>query len=137
VPDEILRKPGRLTEEEYSILQRHPAMGALIVGAIPGMESILDAVRSHHERWDGKGYPDATQGEDTPFLGRIMAVADAFSAMTTDRPYRKGMDWETALSEIRAGIETQFDPVMADAFLRAAQTRLAQHSYQKALPRAA
>ena len=137
VPDEILRKPGRLTEEEYSILQRHPAMGALIVGAIPGMESILDAVRSHHERWDGKGYPDATQGEDTPFLGRIMAVADAFSAMTTDRPYRKGMDWETALSEIRAGIGTQFDPVMADAFLRAAQTRLAQHSYQKALPRAA
>lgn len=123
VPDEILRKPGRLTAEEYEILQQHPRMGALIVGAIPGMEEILDAVRSHHERWDGKGYPDATAGEETPFLGRLLAVADAFSAMTTDRPYRKGLEWEVALNEIRVHTGTQFDPTMADAFLRAARKR--------------
>jgi diguanylate cyclase (GGDEF)-like protein/putative nucleotidyltransferase with HDIG domain len=138
VPDEILRKPGRLTDDEYAVLQRHPAMGALIVSAIPGMESILDAVRSHHERWDGQGYPDGTAGEETPFLGRIMAVADAFSAMTTDRPYRKGMDWEIALNEIRKNSGTQFDPIMADAFVRAALKRKpVQQNQKNTLPLAA
>ena len=123
VPDEILRKPGRLTDEEYEVMKQHTHLGSLIVGALPGMESVLDAVRSHHERWDGKGYPDATAGEDTPLLGRILAVADAFSAMTTTRPYRKGMDWETALGQIGANVGTQFDPAMAAAFLTAAQKR--------------
>ena len=140
VPDEILRKPGRLTPEEFEIMQRHPRMGALIVGAIPGMESILDAVRSHHERWDGKGYPDGTAGEETPLLGRLLAVADAFSAMTTDRPYRKGLEWEFALHEIKANIGTQFDPEMAEAFLRAARKRrtsLEQPINQDDLPLAA
>ncbi len=123
VPDEILRKPGRLTPEEYEVLKRHPRLGALIVGAIPGMEEIVDAVRSHHERWDGGGYPDGTEGKATPMIGRLMAVADAFSAITTDRPYRRGADFGTALAEIRANIGTQFDPVMAHAFLRAAERR--------------
>ncbi|HZO90182.1 MAG TPA: diguanylate cyclase [Chthonomonadaceae bacterium] len=123
VPDEILHKPGRLTPEEYEVMKRHPRLGALIVGAVPGMEEIVDAVRSHHERWDGQGYPDGTKGEDTPFLGRLLAVADAFSAMTTDRPYRRGMDWDTALGEIKANIGTQFDPAIAQAFLRAAEKR--------------
>lgn len=127
VPDDILRKPGHLTPEEYEIMQRHPHIGSLIVGAIPGMECILDAVRSHHERFDGKGYPDALAGEDIPLLGRIMAVADAFSAMTTDRPYRKGLNWEVALAEIEANIGSQFDPTMARAFLRAADKRRAQY----------
>jgi putative nucleotidyltransferase with HDIG domain len=121
VPDDILRKPGRLTQEEFEIMKQHPHLGALIVGAIPGMESILDVVRSHHERWDGKGYPDALEGEKAPLLGRLLAVADAFSAMTTDRPYRKGLDWDAAMKEIRAGMGTQFDPKMAQAFLRAAE----------------
>lgn len=123
VPDEILRKPGRLTPEEYEIMKRHPRLGAMIVGAVPGMENVVDAVRAHHERWDGNGYPDATPGEETPFLGRLLAVADAFSAMTTDRPYRKGMDWNRAIQEIQANVGTQFDPTMAHAFLRAARKR--------------
>jgi diguanylate cyclase (GGDEF)-like protein len=123
VPDEILRKPGRLTPEEFEVMKRHPRLGALIVGAIPGMEGIVDGVRSHHERWDGNGYPDGTEGEETPFLGRLLAVADAFSAMTTDRPYRQGMDWDTAVQEIVANIGTQFDPTMAQAFLRAIKKR--------------
>jgi diguanylate cyclase (GGDEF)-like protein/putative nucleotidyltransferase with HDIG domain len=123
VPAEILRKPGRLTDEEYEVLKRHPQLGALIVGSIPGMETIVDIVRSHHERWDGRGYPDGTAGEATPFLGRLVAVADAFSAMTTDRPYRKGMDWAVALGEIEKNISTQFDPICAQAFIRAAGKR--------------
>ncbi|MCW3062530.1 MAG: ggdef domain, partial [Capsulimonas sp.] len=131
IPDEILRKPGRLTPEEYEVLKRHPRIGALMVGAVPGMESILDAVNSHHERWDGQGYPDAMAGEEIPLLGRIMAVADAFSAMTTDRPYRKGLDWEVALEEIRGNIGTQFDPAMADAFLKAAVKRAPQRYRQQ------
>jgi diguanylate cyclase (GGDEF)-like protein len=123
VPDSILRKPGRLTAEEYEIMKQHPHLGALLVGALPGMESSLDAVRSHHERWDGKGYPNGLAGNEIPLLGRILAVADAFSAMTTDRPYRKGMDWDKALAEIEANIGTQFDPVSGAAFLRAARGR--------------
>jgi len=124
VPDEILRKPGRLTPEEYEVMKRHPRLGELIVGGIPGMESILDAVRSHHERWDGGGYPDQLRGEQIPFMGRLLAVADAFSAMTTDRPYRKGMDFSVALEEIRANIGTQFDPTMAQAFIAACEKRV-------------
>ncbi len=123
VPDEILRKPGRLTPEEFEVMKRHPRLGELIVGGIPGMESILDAVRSHHERWDGLGYPDQLEGEQIPFMGRLLAVADAFSAMTTDRPYRKGMDMQVALEEIRANIGTQFDPLMAQSFLAACSKR--------------
>ena len=123
VPDEILRKPGRLTPEEFEILKRHPRLGALIVSGVPGMETILDIVQHHHERWDGKGYPDELKGEEIPMLGRLVAVADTFSAMTTDRPYRKGLSWEVALKEIQDSAGTQFDPDMADAFLRAAAKR--------------
>ena len=117
VPDEILRKPGRLTVEEYEVMKRHARIGALMISAVPGMEEILGAVASHHERWDGQGYPDALMGENIPLLGRIMAVGDAFSAMTTDRPYRKGLDWQVALDELRANSGSQFDPVMVQAFL--------------------
>ncbi|MBC8065305.1 MAG: diguanylate cyclase [Chlorobia bacterium] len=123
VPDEILRKPGRLTPEEFEVMKRHPRLGELIVGGIPGMESILDAVRSHHERWDGHGYPDQLSGEQIPFMGRLLAVADAYSAMTTDRPYRKGMEFAAALEEIRVNIGTQFDPQMAHAFMAACERR--------------
>jgi len=128
VPEDILRKPGRLTSEEYDIMKRHARLGALIVGALPGMESVLDAIRSHHERWDGEGYPDALEGEEIPLLGRILAVADAFSAMTTTRPYRKGMDWDDALVHIKANMGTQFDPMLAKAFIKAVQKRKAENA---------
>ena len=117
VPDAVLRKPGKLTEEEYQAIQQHPLMGAVIVGAVPGFEYTLDVVRHHHERWDGKGYPFGLQGEETPFLARLVAVADAFSAITMDRPYRKGMDREKALSVLEAGAGTQWDPECVQALL--------------------
>jgi diguanylate cyclase (GGDEF)-like protein len=123
VPETILRKPGRLTAEEFHIMKQHPEFGSFIVGGVPGLDSILEGVRSHHERWDGKGYPDGLAAEAIPFMGRLLAVADACSAMTTDRPYRKGLAWEDAMEEIRANVSTQFDPAMANAFLRASHKR--------------
>ena len=123
VPDAILRKPGALTEAEFEAVRQHPMMGAIIVGAVPGFEDTLDAVRHHHERWDGGGYPFGLRGEETPLLARLMAVADAFSAMTTDRPYRKGMDPARALTILQQGSGTQWDPVCVQAFL-AARTAL-------------
>ena len=117
VPNYILRKPGKLTEEEYRAIKQHPMMGAVIVGAVHGLEDTLEAIRHHHERWDGKGYPYGLKGEDTPLMARLMAVADAFSALTTDRPYRKGMDQERALNILEEGAGTQWDPVCVRAFL--------------------
>ena len=117
VPDDILRKPGRLTEAEFEAIQQHPAMGANIVGAVPGFEEALDAIRHHHERWDGGGYPFGLVGEDTPLAARLMAVADAYSAMTTDRPYRKGMPPQKAQRILEEGAGTQWDPKCVYAFL--------------------
>jgi diguanylate cyclase (GGDEF)-like protein/putative nucleotidyltransferase with HDIG domain len=123
-PEHILHKPGRLTEEEYEILKRHPELGAIIIGAMPGMEPILDIVRFHHERWDGAGYPLGLSGEAIPLLSRIVAIADAFSAMTTDRPYRKGLDFAIAIDQIQKGIGSQFDPELALIFIRTAKKRV-------------
>jgi len=117
VPDSILRKPGRLNDDEFQIMQQHPVFGALIVKDVPNLPEVLGGIRHHHERFDGKGYPDKLSGEDIPLLGRILAVPDCFSAMTTDRPYRKALSWSEALEEIEKGKSTQFDPQMADAFL--------------------
>ena len=118
VPDRVLRKPGALTDEEYQSVQQHPAMGAAIVGAVPGFEGTLETIRHHHERWDGGGYPDGLSGTETPFLARLVAVADAFSAMTTDRPYRKGMERGKALRILEEGAGTQWDPECVEALLR-------------------
>jgi diguanylate cyclase (GGDEF)-like protein len=119
VPDQILRKPGKLTDEEFEIMKQHPMLGWMIVSAIPALSETLPAIRHHHERYDGRGYPDGLAGEEIPLLGRLMAVGDAFSAMTTDRPYRKGMETHEAIAELRRGRGTQWDPQMVDAFLRA------------------
>ncbi len=119
VPDAILRKPGKLSGAEVKAIQQHPMMGAVIVGAVPGFEATLEAVRHHHERWDGAGYPFGLKGEETPLLARIMAVADAYSAMTADRPYRKGMNPQQAQAILSAGAGTQWDKECVAAFLRA------------------
>ncbi|MGI4787596.1 MAG: bifunctional diguanylate cyclase/phosphohydrolase [Janthinobacterium lividum] len=132
VPDRILRKPGKLTEEEFQAVQQHPVMGAIIVGAVPGFEETLGVVRHHHERWDGNGYPFGLIGKETPFLARLIAVADAFSAMTTDRPYRKGMDCTKALRILEEGVGTQWDPECIGAILRAYQPAK-QHAEKKLL----
>jgi len=119
VPDSILRKPGALSDDEFEAIKQHPQMGAIIVSAVPGLEETLDAIRHHHERWDGNGYPFGLTAEETPLIARLMAVADAFSAMTSDRPYRKGMPHSKAISILQDGAGTQWDAVCVDALLRA------------------
>lgn len=118
VPDAVLRKPGRLNDAEFDAIKQHPTMGAIMVGAVEGFGPTLDAVRHHHERWDGQGYPSGLKGTDIPFTARIMAVADSYSAMTTDRPYRKGMDPEVAFSILEKGKGTQWDPDCVEVFLK-------------------
>jgi len=119
VPDRILKKPGRLTPDETDIMNSHPALGEAIVAGLPDLAAIRTGVRSHHERWDGRGYPDSLAAEDIPFLGRLLAVPDCYSAMTTDRPYRAALSPARALAEISRGSGAQFDPIIAAAFLRA------------------
>jgi diguanylate cyclase (GGDEF)-like protein/PAS domain S-box-containing protein len=126
VPDYILRKPGKLNDEEYAAVQQHPTLGSILVGSVPGFEDTLEGVRHHHERWDGRGYPANLRGEETPLAARILAVADAYSAMTTDRPYRKGMAIDTALSILETGSGSQWDPICVDAFIRAIRAKRGQ-----------
>jgi putative nucleotidyltransferase with HDIG domain len=120
IDDAILRKPDRLTPDEYSIMQTHTVKGAAILSTIPDLHAVIPIVRSHHERWDGKGYPDRLAGEAIPLLARIVAVADAFDAMTSNRPYhkdKKGFTPEFAFEEVRKMAGSQFDPTCAKAFL--------------------
>ncbi len=131
VPDAILRKPGNLTDEEFDIMRQHPVFGALIVGAVPGMEQVVLGVRHHHERYDGRGYPDRLKGEDIPLIGRIMAVADAYSAMTTSRPYRKGLTERQALDAIEKGLGTQFDPEIGKLWVELRQEAAARETREK------
>lgn len=131
VPDSILRKPGRLNDDEFKVMQQHPVFGALIVKEVPDLDEVLGGIKHHHERHDGRGYPDRLKGEDIPLFGRILAVPDCFSAMTTNRPYRQGLSWEEAIAEIERGKGTQFDPVMADAFMRGIREMQAEEQAKK------
>ena len=117
IPDDILRKPGRLTAHEYDFLKQHVALGDLLVGSMPDVEHIRDGVRYHHERWDGEGYLAGLAREGIPLIARVLSVADAFSAMTTSRPYRKAMPLERALAELRSVAGTQLDAELVDAFV--------------------
>jgi putative nucleotidyltransferase with HDIG domain len=117
IDDAILRKPDRLTPAEFAVMKTHTVKGAEIVATVPDLQSIIPIVRSHHERWDGRGYPDGLGGETISPLARVVGIADAFDAMTSDRPYRKGMAAEVAFEEVRKGAGTQFDPTFAQAFL--------------------
>lgn len=117
VPDTVLKKPGRLDDDERAIIETHPALGEVIVKKVPALAFTLEGIRHHHERWDGKGYPDRLVAEGIPYIGRLLALADTFDAMTSDRPYRKGMAWDIALSEIERSAGTQFDPTLALAFV--------------------
>jgi diguanylate cyclase (GGDEF)-like protein/putative nucleotidyltransferase with HDIG domain len=117
VPDKILRKPGRLTDEEYSAIKQHAQLGEMIIQELPDIQEVVEAVGAHHERIDGQGYPRGLQDNQIPLLGRVLAVADAFSAMTTDRPYRKAMTPEEAFQRLREAAGTQLDPELVEAFI--------------------
>jgi len=117
IPDSILMKPGTLNAEEYEIIKTHPAIGENIVKHLNLLPKEKTLIRHHHERWDGKGYPDRLAGEEIQFLARILAVADSFDAMTSDRVYRKARVMEDALCELKQCAGSQFDPFIVDAFL--------------------
>ncbi len=117
IPDRILRKPGSLTEAEYAVVKQHVALGDMIVRDLPDIEAIRAGIRHHHERWDGQGYLDRLEGEEIPLIARILAVADAFSAMTTTRPYRKALDIREALTRLADAAGTQLDERLVAAFI--------------------
>lgn len=116
-PDHILLKPGSLTDEEYKIVKNHPATGESILGSIALFEDERKIIRHHHERWDGKGYPDRLSKEEIPFLSRILSVADSFNAMTTDRPYQKALKTDEAICELQRNSNIQFDKNVVNAFI--------------------
>ncbi|HTU93654.1 MAG TPA: HD domain-containing phosphohydrolase [Gemmataceae bacterium] len=130
IDDAILRKPERLTPEEFEIMKTHTIKGAEIVSTVPDLRPIIPIVRSHHERWDGKGYPDGLGGEAISPLARVVALADAFDAMTSNRSYRKGMPPAVAFAEIEKQSGRQFDPTFAAAFLGMQQTILKEMNIQ-------
>jgi putative nucleotidyltransferase with HDIG domain len=136
IDDAILRKPDRLTPDEFEEMKKHTVKGAEIVATVPDLKPIIPIVRHHHERWDGRGYPDGLGGEAISPLARVVALADAFDAMTSDRPYRKGMPAAVAFAEIEKQAGRQFDPVFAAAFLAIKESiereRLAQAAQEPA-----
>ena len=134
IDDAILRKVDRLTEEEFEQMKLHTVKGAEIVNTVPDLRPIIPIVRSHHERWDGLGYPDQLAGEAIPALARVVALADAFDAMTSDRPYRKGRPPEAAFAEVEKCMGKQFDPQFAQAFLAIRAQILHEMQLQASVP---
>ena len=122
ITDAILHKPARLTDEEWARMQQHPAIGADIVADLALNGDVVEMIRSHHERCDGSGYPDALSAGQLKLSTRILAVADAYDAMTSDRPYRKGMSCAAALNELQAGAGAQFDRDVVAAMMRVMET---------------
>lgn len=117
IPPEILYKPGKLTPEEYEVIKMHPIYGENIVRPIASLRYLCPTIRGHHERWDGKGYPDGLVGEDIPMAARVIAVADVFDALSAERPYKAGMEVKKVRGILAEGRGTHFDPSLVDAFL--------------------
>jgi HD-GYP domain-containing protein (c-di-GMP phosphodiesterase class II) len=117
LPAGILRKPGPLDPGERELVNRHPVWGAELLETVPGLEPVATIVRFHHERWDGTGYPDGLERDRIPIASRIVAVCDAYQAMTSERPYRPALPPAAAAHELRAGAGTQFDPMLVDCFV--------------------
>jgi putative two-component system response regulator len=116
VPDNVLNKAGKLTAEEFELVRKHPLTGAHILEPLIDDPLVLGVVRSHHERWDGRGYPDGLAGSQIPLSARVLAVADTLDAMTSHRAYRRGLPWEQVVAEIRRCSGAQFDPDVVRAF---------------------
>jgi putative nucleotidyltransferase with HDIG domain len=118
VLDEIVNKPGALTEAEWELMRAHPVVGAGIVEKMEFLNGTADIVRYHHEAWNGKGYPDGLRGDDIPLGARIVTVADSFDAMTTDRPYRKALTVDQAIAQLEGGAGVQFDADLVKVFVK-------------------
>jgi HD-GYP domain-containing protein (c-di-GMP phosphodiesterase class II) len=118
IGNDVLHKPGKLTEQEWQIMKSHPAIGEQMLTPYRQFRHETALIRSHHERWDGRGYPDGIRGTTIPLGARIIAVADTFDAMTTSRPYRPALSRQIAIDEIRNGALTQFDPQVVASFLQ-------------------
>jgi len=124
VSKSILNKPGKLTEEEYAKIKEHSPLGSMmILSQAEALRQLVPIVRHHHERIDGKGYPDGLAGEEIPLEARILAVVDSFDAMTHERAYRKALSLEEAIAELERCAGTQFDPAVVEAFLAARGAR--------------
>jgi HD-GYP domain-containing protein (c-di-GMP phosphodiesterase class II) len=142
ISESILNKPGKLTEEEFAKIKEHPALGAtMIISEVESSRRLVPIVRHHHERFDGKGYPDGLAGEAIPLEARIMSVVDVFDAMTHERSYRKALSREEAIAELERGAGTQFDPAVVKAFLALLEKRGDElacpvHAASKERPRA-
>jgi hypothetical protein len=121
VPDEILDKPGSLSDEEWQLVREHTPVGERIVMAVPELDEVATIVRHSHEHWDGSGYPDGLAGEEIPLASRVVLCVDAFHALRSDRPYRRGRSAQAAIAELRAHAGTQFDPVVVAALEAAAE----------------
>ena len=130
VPDHVLKKTDRLTDEEFISIKSHCEIGERILGCMPELDRIRAGVRSHHERWDGRGYPDGLAEHDIPLLGRIIGIVDAYDAMRSNRVYRRSMSRDDALNEIANGAGHQFDPELAVCFLSMMQAEQAATTYQ-------
>ncbi|MDD3237926.1 MAG: HD domain-containing protein [Candidatus Gastranaerophilales bacterium] len=117
IPHNILCKPGKLTDEEFEIMKKHPEQGEKMIMNIKKLKIIANWLKTHHERWDGKGYPLGLKGEEIPISARIIALADTYDAMTSTRPYRKSLPHEVAIAEIQKCSGTQFDPQLAEMFV--------------------
>ncbi len=126
VPDAVLNKAGPLTEEEWELMRQHPAIGLRILEGVPHMDVVREVVYSHHERWDGGGYPEGLRAEAVPRAARVFAAVDAFDAITTDRPYRAGASLDEALARLRAASGTQFAPDAVEAIHQVDRQRLAE-----------
>ncbi|MCY0885490.1 MAG: HD-GYP domain-containing protein [Firmicutes bacterium] len=136
MPDEVLYKPVRLNSEELKTVRRHPVQGSAILLQAQVFPCVKDGILHHHERWDGQGYPSGLRSEEIPLSARVIAVADAYDAMTTDRPYRKALTHEQAVEEIRRMAGIQFDPKVSEAFLAVADRvrQLAAHLARRGDP---
>ncbi|MEG6585334.1 HD domain-containing phosphohydrolase [Dendrosporobacter sp. 1207_IL3150] len=124
VPERILGKPGRLSDEEFKIIKCHPVKGSEIIAEIDGLGAITSIVRHHHERYDGRGYPEGLAGENIPFLSRMLCICDAFDAMTSQRCYRDPYTTEQALEEIKRCAGLQFDPIISEQFITCMKKQL-------------
>jgi putative nucleotidyltransferase with HDIG domain len=118
VSESILNKPGRLTDDEFGEIKKHPDLGARIISDVPFLKSLVPLIRHHHEFFNGKGYPDGIAGEEIPFGARILGIADAYEAMTSNRPYRKALEQNVAMGILTEEKGKQFDPNIVDAFIQ-------------------